>query len=214
MKFILTITCLIISTSSNCQSITPDAPSYGFIVWDKTFYEGTAFVINSKRLVVTCEHCIRKNHAMYYASGGLKTPEIVMHKLRIVKLLPKYDLALLESDEDLCNRPFKAEKIFDIRNQQEMFYCGLNTAKSNDTSKSMQINVLKVSSYGKTFESGVPVDFIEFVGVGIPGYSGGPVIDFNGKIVALMREAWFKKSVRGGDSILVNRAYSILPLFK
>ena len=214
MKFLFLAGSIFISCISYSQSITPDGPSYGFIVWDKSFYEGSAFVIKNKRLVVTCAHCISKDHTMYYASGGLKTPDIIMHKLKIIKFLPKYDLALLESDEDLCNRPFEVENKFNITNQQHMFYIGYSTKKSDDSHKVMQANNLQVSSYGKTFESGAPVDFIEFVGVGVPGYSGGPVINDSGKIVALMREAWLKKSIRGGDSLLVNRAYSIIPLLK
>jgi len=31
----------------------------------------------------------------------------------------------------------------------------------------------------------------------MPGYSGGPVVDKAGKVVAIIREAWTKKGVKG-----------------
>ena len=214
MKTIFFSFILIISIGARSQSISPDGPSFGFIVWDKTQYVGTAFVLKSKRIVITCAHVIDSNHEIYYASGGLKDPEIVMHKLKIVKLLPQYDLALLESETDLCNRPFVAEKTFNIHRNQHMFYLGYSTESSSIIQKSIQANNLWVISYGKTFELDSTVNYIEFNGVGVPGYSGGPVLNDKGRVIAIMREAWFKQSVRGGPSQLMNRAYSILPILK
>ena len=53
------------------------------------------------------------------------------------------------------------------------------------------------------------VDFIEFTGEGRPGYSGGPVLNMEGRVVGLMREAWTKRGVKGGAEYLVNRAFSV-----
>lgn len=41
------------------------------------------------------------------------------------------------------------------------------------------------------------------------GYSGGPVLDNSGRIVAMIREGWTRTSLKGGFSERVNRAFSI-----
>lgn len=56
------------------------------------------------------------------------------------------------------------------------------------------------------------IDFFEFNGVGLPGYSGGPVIAMDGKIVGVMREAWARQGVKGGIALLMNRAFSVEPV--
>ena len=57
-------------------------------------------------------------------------------------------------------------------------------------------------------EEGSKVDFIEFAGQAVPGYSGGPVLDRSGKVVAMIREGWQRTSLRGGSSERINRAFS------
>jgi hypothetical protein len=136
MRLFIIIYVLLIPFLSRSQSISPDGPSFGFIVWDSVKYVGTGFVIRIKRLVLTCAHVIDKNHKIYTASGGLKTPEIVIHKLKIVRALPQYDLAILESEADLCNRPFTVERSFNIKIRQHLFYLGYKVAASNLTQKS------------------------------------------------------------------------------
>ena len=65
---------------------------------------------------------------------------------------------------------------------------------------------------GVALYEGVSVDFIEFEGEGIPGYSGGPILNNKGEVVALMREAWNKRGVKAGAAeVLVNRGFSIEP---
>jgi hypothetical protein len=56
---------------------------------------------------------------------------------------------------------------------------------------------------------GVILDFLEFQGEGIPGYSGGPVFNEKGELVAFMREAWFRQGVKGGPPSLFNPAFSL-----
>jgi S1-C subfamily serine protease len=56
-------------------------------------------------------------------------------------------------------------------------------------------------------------DFIEFEGVALPGYSGGPVFDAQGRVIAIIREAWWKTDPRAGTSRwLINRAFSLTPV--
>lgn len=213
-KYIFLISFLFSTILSKGQSISPDGPSIGFIVFDNDVYSGTGFVLNTKRQVVTCAHVIDTTKNLFYVSGSLTSPVLVKHKLKLINLMPEYDLALLQSDNDLCNRPLISEKSFNFIANQHLFYLGYNYTVSNDTLKSLQANNAIISSVGKTFEGTTIIDFIEFSGVGIPGYSGGPVINDEGKVVGIMREAWLKQGVKGGQVQLINRAFSILPITK
>ena len=53
------------------------------------------------------------------------------------------------------------------------------------------------------------VEFLEFEGVGRPGYSGGPVFDTSGNVIAIVGKAWTKQGVKGGPERLINRAFSL-----
>lgn len=199
---------------SKGQSINPDGQSYGFVIFDNDIYSGTGFVINTKRQVITCAHVIDTTKNIFYVTGAITNKGLIKQKLKVVKILPEYDLALLESDVDLCTRPFRCETNFDFTPNQHLFYLGYNFKVSNDTIKSIQANNAIVSSLGKTYHGKTSVDFIEFVGVGIPGYSGGPVINDKGNIVGLMCEAWLRQGIKGGQTVIINRAFSILPILR
>lgn len=214
MKIILGLIIIAFSQTLFGQSINPDWSSIGYIVLDENNYVGTGFVLNNKRQVITCAHVIDTSHVIYYASGGLIPKALVKHKLKLVKLLTGYDLALLESNEDLCTKPLINAKNFDITPNQHLFYIGYSVQSSNASVKYIQPNSAYVSSFGKTFENNNVINFIEFVGEGLPGYSGAPVINGNGKVIAIIREAWLKQGIKGGPVQLINRAFSILPIIK
>lgn len=196
------------------HSINPDWSSIGYIVLDENNYVGTGFVLNNKRQVVTCAHVIDTSHVIYYTSGSFTPIVLVKHQLKLVKLLTEYDLALLESKEDLCTRPFINADDFNFAPNQHLFYIGYSEQSSSGSIKYVQADHAYVSSVGKTFEKDNVIDFIEFIGVGLPGYSGGPVINDKGEVIAIMREAWLKQGIKGGPVQLINRAISIIPITK
>src|SRR5207244_13556349 len=76
----------------------------------------------------------------------------------------------------------------------------------------LQADAISVSAVGTVLNGNTTVSFLEFFGVGRPGYSGGPVFDQQGNVIALMREAWTKRGINGGDEVLMNRAFSIEPI--
>jgi hypothetical protein len=75
-------------------------------------------------------------------------------------------------------------------------------------------NWAPVEAIGAVESGDAAADFLEFVGQGKPGYSGGPVFDTNSNVVAVMREAWLQQSLRGGTARLMNRAFSLEPVSK
>jgi S1-C subfamily serine protease len=214
MKKYVFIILLLSSANTKAQSITTDVRAISFMVYGNDIFAGTGFVLNTKRQVVTCAHVIDTSKNMFFVSGKLGKNPLVYYKLRIIKLLPKYDLAVLESDEDLCRNPLIAADEFDFSPNQHLFYFGYNYMVSTDSTKALQVNNAFVSSVGKTFDGETKIDFIEFKGVGIPGYSGGPVLNDQGKVVGIMREAWLKQGIKGGQVELINRAFSIQPIIK
>lgn len=195
----------------SAQSINVDGPSIGFIVWDNV-YQGTGFVLNDKRCVVTCAHVINIAKENFYVSGGLDNKKMIHRKLKLVKFLPEFDLALLESDEDLCNTPFVHEPSFDFTPNQHLFYLGYKVAQSDESIKAIEANQTQVSTFGKTFNQSTIIDFIDFKGVGVPGYSGGPIINNDNRVVAIMCQSRLVRGIKGGATEIYNRAYSILPL--
>lgn len=213
MKLALLLISLTIPILTVGQTVSFDGPSIGFIVMGNNTYTGTAFVINTKRLVMTCAHVVDTSRDIYYASGDLPTSYLSKHKLKIKVFLPEFDLVLLEGDSDLCTRPFEAAKAFAFNPNQHVFYLGYDVSKSSLGKKVIQANQSYISSVGKTFERNIAIDFIEFIGVGLPGYSGGPVINDSGKVVAIMREAWLKRGIKSDSTQLINRAFSIKPIF-
>jgi S1-C subfamily serine protease len=198
-------------TSSYCQSINLNAKSIGFIVLDDTIYSGTGLAFLKPNYILTCAHVIDSTKKIAFVNV---VNEKQQFKLRIIKYDLDNDLALLESDEIICDEPLKPFPLFDIQPSQHIFYCGYDILASADKVKRIQFNSAYVNAIGKVQSGKMIVNFIEFVGVGIPGYSGGPVFNDKGEVIAIMREAWYKQGTKGGQVQLINRAFSIGPILK
>jgi len=95
-----------------------------------------------------------------------------------------------------------------VNNGDRIFYIGFDSEKSKELGhKSLLVNQSKITAMGEQLNYTGNAQFIEFIGVGKPGYSGGPVFDWNGKLIGLMREAWQKRGLKVGEEILINRAF-------
>ncbi len=68
-----------------------------------------------------------------------------------------------------------------------------------------------ISAIGEVDYQGNIVDFVEFIGEAIPGFSGGPVLDLDGSVVAMMHEAWTKRGVKGGCFPMPKLNFDLLP---
>jgi S1-C subfamily serine protease len=170
---------------------------------------GSGFVFGPQNDVVTCWH------VKYAAENILHDTNLVFlsgmnrYNLKFKYMLPKYDLAVFSPSPEIKTPPFKAGDFKKLRPGDTIFYSGYDESKSTPSCSMTVINSSQIAAVGCAMNDDVVVDFLEFQGVGMPGYSGGPVFNSDGEVVAIMREAWTKKGVRGGDSILINRAFSV-----
>lgn len=190
--------------STMAASATFSRESVGTIVKTNGDIAGTGFVAGNPPAIITCFHVVQacpEGSSFVDLSG---TSHAINQANSL--LLPYHDLAVLNSTSSL---PSKLEigDFSRIRPGDDLLYLGFNV-----TNKALKAHYATVSSVGQTIDQGRVIDFLEFNGEGIPGYSGGPVFDKDGKVVAIMREAWTKQGLKGGDSVLVNRAYSVSPL--
>lgn len=208
MRFVI-IALLGLSMSYQCasQSISPDFNSFGFIIIDDSVYNGTGFVMGDARTVITCAHVYVSGRKISYKS----TLDGQVHDLKIVHYDKYNDIAVLRSKEDLCVKPFQADNVSALSKGQHFFYIGYN--KRYGVGKKLQVDNGHINGTGKIKVGEIVVDYIEFIGIAIGGYSGGPVINDNGKVIGLIRDMRVLMDSKK-DSVIINRAFSIKPVLK
>ena len=172
---------------------------------------GSGFVFGSKKDVVTCAHVAlgafsRGETNLFYSAQGLVPP---VRELKLKYVLPRYDLAVLQPSPAIPGEPMVIGDFKRMRPGDKLFYFGFDTRFSTPQLPAGRMNEAIVAATGSAMNEGVVIDFLEFEGAGIPGYSGGPVFNAKAELVAVMREAWTKKGVSGGPEILINRAFSL-----
>lgn len=184
-------------------TLTVTAESIGTIVGTNGQIVGSGFVVGSPGRIITCEHVVAVQPIFNYHfinAVGAHVP------VTLETVLRRYDLAVLRLDSTNHLTPLPYGDIRRVRPGDDVVYIGWNTNK-----QALSVSKAVVSAIGVAANEGVSVDFIEFEGEGIPGYSGGPILNHKGEVVALMREAWNKRGVKGGAEVLVNRGFAIEP---
>jgi Trypsin-like peptidase domain len=204
----LSLTLLAGSALLHAQSITIATQSVGTLADAATgAIAGTAFVAGKNPRLITCWHVGTvgdpRADKLYRSASSPGTPSFVS-TVKPVSSSQGYDLESFEIQQPLNFTPLQFGETKSIHPGDRVFYIGFLIRDG-----SLQVNWATVSSVGSELNDGVITDFLEFEGVGVPGFSGGPVFDINGKVVALMREAWTKRGLQpGASNVLVNRAFS------
>lgn len=206
MKYLLVLIFLfyIQGASSQISFQFPANSIGGILAVDsgKAVVNGTAFLAGKKNLIITCEHVLMGKYGNIFLSLSGKS-----HNISTVYVSEKYDFSVSRFTDTVSYNHWEFGDFKKIRPGDSVVYIGWNEHK-----KTYEVDLAVVSAIGTCNNEGSSVDFLEFEGVGIPGYSGGPVMDRNGKVIAMMREAWTKKGVKGGAEVLINRAFSIEPI--
>jgi len=171
-----------------------------FLSLSDTTCIGTAFVAGKSKAIYTCSHVVQKDTLWFM---GFKSKD--KHKIAVKYNLPKFDIAFLKRTKGLQNESLEFGNFDRIQPGDKIIYIGWDNVK-----KLYMINTALVSAKGSALmNSDCKVNFIEFKGNAIPGYSGGPVFDMTGKVIGIIREAWNKKGIKGGKTFRINRAFSV-----
>jgi hypothetical protein len=203
-------------TAVRVQGVAPsinfdiNAQSVGTLV-DPTTKQifGTAFVAgkNHPRLY-TCWHVGRIGNPSapkeYRSAGAAPGTLPFVSEVKPILSAIGYDLETFDILRPVDFPPLEFGDSKSIRPGDTVIYMGYRAG--NNT---LDAETATVQAVGSVLNEGVITDYLEFVGKGVPGYSGGPVFNRDGKVVALMREAWTMKGLQpGSPEILINRAYS------
>jgi S1-C subfamily serine protease len=179
------------------------AESIGTIVGTNGQVVGTGFVVGTETNVITCDHVVAPQTSLEFHFVNTTGAHVPMS---LDTVLRRYDLAVLSVSPPTRLRPLPYGDIRRVRPGDDVVYVGWNVP-----AQTFRAAKATVTAVGVAFNDGATVDFIEFEGEGIPGYSGGPILNTKGEVIALMREAWNKRGVKGGPEVLVNRGFSIEP---
>ena len=181
---------------------------------DKMQPVGSGFVFGPQNDVVTCWHVMDGAEKVFHQTNLVFLSFTNRYALKLKYMLPKYDLAVFSPSPKITTAPFSAGDFKKLRPGETIFYIGFDVRKSNPSNSMNMINKSWIAATGCALNDGemkdaVIVDFLEFPGVGISGYSGGPVCNKDGEVVAILKEAWTRKAVTGGAEDIFNRAFSV-----
>lgn len=171
---------------------------------------GSGFAFGPHKDVVTCAHVVAGAYVigetnLFFSAQGFSSPKA----LKLKYILPRYDLAVFAPDSEIPGAPMTVGDFKKMRPGDKIYYYGIDVRYSTPGLPAARMNEATITATGSALNEGNTIDFLEFEGVGIPGYSGGPVFNEKAELVAVMREAWTKKGVKGGDEKLINRAFSL-----
>ncbi|MBI5214867.1 MAG: trypsin-like peptidase domain-containing protein [Ignavibacteriae bacterium] len=202
---ILSIVCLyiLLCIKSASGQVTLESNAIGRVFLEPTdsIPIGTAFVAGDSKSIYTCSHVAVADTLWFNYIGS---PE-QLFRVTVKYNLPSYDVAFLIRTGGSQPASLQFGDFSRVQPGDTIHYIGWDTPLARYI-----IRLATVSARGSVLvEEGTKVDFIEFEGQAVPGYSGGPVIDRFGKVIAMIREGWEKTSLRGGVPVRINRAFSI-----
>lgn len=204
---LLTILLMAISPSAVNAGVKIVEGAVGIIIDAETGQKvGTGFVAETARNVITCWHVIDTRRKYLYGCPpfGPTSQRLPFVPIRAVAAFPRYDLIIMAAETNLTVDPLHFGDFKKFRPGERIIYLGLRPSIGT-----IEADTAIVDATGIVANDGSIVDFLEFAGAGVPGFSGGPVFDEQGDVIAIMREAWEKKGLKGGNPILINRAFSV-----
>ena len=175
-----------------------------FKLKDTTTGVCTGFFI-SPSLILTCSHCVVDSKHLYFEVPYKGKKKL---KMTLLGVCPKFDIALLKSDEYKSSHYFSLGNSNKIKAGYEVYAVGFPLGQSN----------LKIT---KGIISGIQFSSIQIDAPINPGNSGGPLI-YNGKVIGINKSGFrhtnnigyaapiecynvIKKELNSNKSILIHR---------
>lgn len=169
---------------------------------------GTGFVVGDGKTVVTCAHVIDKSIYLYKPASNPTNPELnKSFVLRPVYVWTRQDLAILSTNEVITARPLIIGEFRGVQKDDTVIYLGYRSIAS-----AVQVDQAKILEKATLKEGEINTEYLGFEGVGIPGYSGGPVFDSKGTVVAVVAQAQQRVNNATRKPTLYNMAFSVEPV--
>jgi S1-C subfamily serine protease len=165
---------------------------------------GTGFVVNN--MVITASHVIKDHKTLYFSSSDALEPYLV----ELVYNLPDKDIAVLKFKEKVKVTSLKLGKFEDVNMHSSVMLVGFDKFR----------NVLnKVATFPTVIGYGTSIeditdsfDFLAAKAKVLPAYSGGPIFNGNGEVIAILRSGYVTENIRTKERGTIAIAVSIDPL--
>jgi putative serine protease PepD len=144
---------------------------------------GSGFVYGTNNDVVTCKHVLDASEALH-ATNLLYLAYGVSCSLTRKVTLTNHDIAVFSTTPPLTNcDPFKIGDFDELKVSDAVFYIGFDTRKNCKV-----VNDSRITLKGTEPFNGGILNFIDFPGIVIPGYSGGAVFNSKREVVGIISQ--------------------------
>lgn len=174
----------------------------GHMKAEKDVRNGFGFAVRGLG-IVTCAHIA--------ASDTMRFQPVMSNADSVMVLAEKLDAFDLAVYEIIRGSDISAYQLGDfaaIQPYDTVIYFGWEPARL----PKLQIIRAVVSATGHVARQNESLAFIDFSGVMNPGYSGGPVLDSQGRVIAIASECAIVKGFKGTVEETIIRAFSLEPL--
>ncbi|MCH9032671.1 MAG: trypsin-like peptidase domain-containing protein [candidate division Zixibacteria bacterium] len=161
---------------------------------------GTGFVAGNQSHICTAAHVVMQDTLLFKLWGSTKYDSVVVKYLN-----PQHDLAVLETINDVQMPSLQFGDFDLLREGDSIIVVGWRTDKL------LQAEIILIYSIGLATIGSTTVDYVAFMSNSIPGYSGGPVLNIEGKVIGIFKGQF---EFIGTDSTAVKSeiALSIKPI--
>lgn len=165
---------------------------------------GTGFVINN--LVITASHVIKDEKLLYFSSNDLPRPYLI----ELVYNLPEKDIAVLKFKNKIKISSLKLGRFQDISMHSSVMLVGYDKFKNVLNKIATFPTVIGVSTSIEDITS--TYDFLAAKAKVLPAYSGGPLFNGNGEVIAILKSGYVTENLRTKERGTIAIAVSIEPL--